>query len=306
MNHVFYGFGISVLFGCVTALILWILFGIVYANTYANAFFSSFNCAISGGLAFSTFILVYKSQKWIPDVIDNTFDEKVLCKTEYIENRRRFFSASRSASFATIFISIGLFIYKFAGFPFNGLPEGFLIAFCCLEYGLGVYVGRKLFYIAQMLHAIEQISVEEDIFKEDKLGIVATYVNSISTITAITVFAVVMSRYYGPFKYDSVLGENIRLALLLPAIIAIPVVALFNFYPRMVLRTLYSRSIDRQIDRIKEQLRNEKLSDYERLSYIIEYDKMSKDELRYRLKASLSDLPIGITIVLMIVGVLLK
>ncbi|WP_269586168.1 hypothetical protein [Roseibium sp. Sym1] len=306
MNHIFYGFGVSVLFGCTTALILWPIVGATSANAYANAFFSSFNFAISGGLVFSAAILIYNSQNWIPNLIDNTFSEKLLLETEYGEYKRRFLSASRSASFATIFIAIGFFIFKFAKFPFDGLPEAFLIAFCCLEYGLGVYVGRKLFYIAQMLHAIEKIPVEEDIFKEDKLGIIATYVNSISTITAIFVFAVVMSQYYGPFKYDSPLGENIRLALLLPAIIAIPVVALFNFYPRTVLKTLYARSIDRQVDRIKEQLRDEKLSDYERLSYIIEYDKTSKDELRYRLKASLSDLPIAITIVLMIVGVLLK
>lgn len=306
MNHVFYGFGLSVIFGVTTAGVLWFANSPAAANAYAKAFFSSFNCAIAGGLVFSAAFLIYKSQKWIPNLIDRIFDEKLLAQTEYGEHRRRFLSASRSASFATIFVAIGFFIFTFAKFPFDGMAETFLIAFCCIEYGLGVYIGRKLFYIAQMLHAIEDVRVEEDIFKEDKLGIISTYVNTISTITAIFVFVVVMSHYYGPFQYNSILGENIRLALLLPAVIAISVVALFNFYPRTVLKTLYSKSINRQIDRIKEQLKNEKLSEFERLTYLIEYDKMSRDELKYRLRVTLSDLPIAITIMFMILGVFLK
>lgn len=306
MNHIFYGFGLSVIFGITTASTLWFAGGPVVANAYAKAFFSSFNCAIAGGLVFSAALLIYKSQNWIPDLIDRIFDEELLAQTEYGEHRQRFFSASRSASFATIFVAIGFFIFTFAKFPFEGMAEAFLVAYCCIEYGLGVYIGRKLFYIAQMLYAIENVPVEEDIFKEDKLGMISTYVNTISTITSIFVFVVVMSHYYGPFQYSSILGENVRLALLLPAVMAIPVVALFNFYPRTVLKTLYSQSINHQIDRIKEQLKNEKLSEFERLTYLIEYDKMSRDELKYRLRVTLSDLPIAITIIFMIVGVFLK
>lgn len=40
----------------------------------------------------------------------------------------------------------------------------------------------------------------------------------------------------------------------------------------------------------------------ERLSYLIEYDKVSKDELKYRMRVTLSDLPIAITIIVMLLG----
>lgn len=306
MNHVFYGFGLSVLYGILTVVAVWFASNAASANAYAKAFFSSFNCAIAGGFVISAAILIFKSQAWIPELIEKTFDAEQLTDTEYAEHKRRFFAASRSASFATIFVAIAFFIFSFAKFPFDGWAEAFLIAFCCLEYGLGVYVGRKLFYIAQMLHSIESIEAKEDIFKEDKLGMISTYVNTISTITAVFVFVIVMSHYYGPFEYSSVAGDNVRLVLLLPAVIAIPVLALFNFYPRTVLKNLYSKSINNQVDRIKAQLKDEKLSEFERLTYLIEYDKMSRDELKYRMRVTLSDLPIAITIIFMIVGVFLK
>lgn len=306
MNHVFYGFGLSVAYGVITAAVLWIVHDQASANAYAKAFFSSFHCAIAGGFVVSAAILMFKSQSWVPTLLDETFDSEALSETDYLEHRRRFFASSRSASFATIFVAIAFLIFVFAGFPFDGLAEAFLIAFCCVQYALGVYVGRKLFYIAQMLHSVETIDPSEDIFKEDKLGMISTYVNTMSTITAVFVFAIVMSHYYGPFEFDSAVGDNMRLALLLPAVIAIPVLALFNFYPRTVLKTLYSKSINSQVDRIKEQLKNEKLSEFERLSYLIEYDKMSRDELKYRLRVTLSDLPIAATIIFMIVGVLLN
>lgn len=38
-------------------------------------------------------------------------------------------------------------------------------------------------------------------------------------------------RYEGPFLYDSILGQSIKPFLLLPAIIATPVLLIFNFYP---------------------------------------------------------------------------
>jgi hypothetical protein len=88
--------------------------------------------------------------------------------------------------------------------------------------------------------------------------------------------------------------------LILPALIATPVLVIFTFYPRAVLRKLYSQSIDAEIDALRQVLQNEKLSAYEKRSYLIAFDKMARDELRYSLQLTLGDLPIAITILLMV------
>jgi hypothetical protein len=46
-------------------------------------------------------------------------------------------------------------------------------------------------------------------------------------------------------------------------------------------------------------------TEFEERSYIMEVEKMSRDELRYSLQLSLSDLPIGITLLVMIIQTLL-
>jgi hypothetical protein len=53
-------------------------------------------------------------------------------------------------------------------------------------------------------------------------------------------------------------------------------------------------------------MKDEKLSDYEKRSYLLEFDKMSRDELRYNLQLTLSDLPIGITILIMVLEPIIK
>lgn len=306
MNHVFIGVAAAVSYGAIAGLVVWRTDGSQVLSEFLRLFFQAYNGAIVGGLIFSTSILIYRSQRWIPDLIEETFSEDELSKTEYPEQKKRFLSAARSAGFATTFVVVSFALFTFAKFPIAGIANYALMAFGCVLYALGVYIGRKLFYIAQMLHAIEKIDVKRDIFTADKLGMIATYVNSISTLTVIFVFAHVYTYYHAPFLYSSVLGGSLRTAMLLPAVLAIPVVALFNFYPRAVLSVLYGRSIRWKTNDIKASFSNANLTDFERLSYLIEYDKMSRDELRYRLRATLSDLPIAITIVLMIVGVLVK
>lgn len=304
MNHVFAGFALAVAYGAVSGLIVWSLEGTQEVSDFLMAFFRSFNGAIVGGLILSTAILVFRSQNWVPDLIETTFLSEDLGSTEYPEQKRRFLSASRSMSFATTFVVVGFGLFTLAEFPFEGFANYALMSFACMQYGLGVYIGRKLFYIAQMLHSIEGIDIKEDIFSDDRLGAISIYVNSLSTLTVIFVFAHVYSFYYAPFEYGSVLGETVRTALLLPAVLAIPVLGIFNFYPRTVLRILYGRSISAKTEEIKKGLMNADVSEFERLTYLIEYDKMSKDELKYRLRVTLSDLPIAITIILMIASLI--
>jgi hypothetical protein len=69
---------------------------------------------------------------------------------------------------------------------------------------------------------------------------------------------------------------------------------------------LYSQSIDCEIKTLRQALQNERLSAFEKRSYLIAFDKMSRDELRYSLQLTLTDLPIGITILIMVLQPLLR
>lgn len=312
MNHFFYGFIASLVFGIVSSIIIHYFEPTNVFHEYHEAFFISFNCFVSGGFMMGATLLVHKMQRYIPETIESTFSSGALSRARtsanlndtYTENRNRYFSAKRSATFATQFVIIGFAIFYFARFPFEGLPQYVLIVFGCIQYALGVYIGRKLFYIAQMLNAIEDIEVESELFKDDKLAGIITYVNTISTITIFVVYIHVISYYNAPFVFDSIAQSSIKVALLLPAIIATPVIVLFNFYPRSVLKKIYSRSISIEVKKLKEKCGDSELSTFERMSHIVEYDRLLKDELKYRLRLTLSDLPVGITIFVMVIGLL--
>jgi hypothetical protein len=93
--------------------------------------------------------------------------------------------------------------------------------------------------------------------------------------------------------------------MLLPGIIALPVLALFNYYPRTVVRRLYQQSIAHSLRGIRRKLKDQALSEYERHWYVVEYDKISRDELRYRLRMTLSDLPMAVTLALALLSLMM-
>jgi hypothetical protein len=230
-----------------------------------------------------------------------------LAATDYAYYKRRFFSLLLSLEFSAEFIVVGFVIFSYCQFPLTTrLGEALMIIAACTEYALGVYIGRKLGYAGMMLHSLLAAPITRNLFKKRELDAINTYVHVASTLTIIFAFIHTAGYFGGPFKYGSVLGQSIKPFLLIPAIIATPVLLIFNFYPRAVLRKVYGQSIDVEIKKLQEELRDEGLTPLEKRSYLIEFDKMSRDELRYSLQLTLTDLPIGITIVYMLVEFLLK
>jgi len=304
MNHIFLGFFLTVAYGALSAVIVWLVEGTPSAVKFLELFSQSFQYVIVGGLILSTSILVFYTQKWIPEVIEENFPEEDLVETDFNTQKAKYLSVARSMAFSTSFIVVGFALFYFSKFPISGIGEQAMMIFACTLYGLGVYVGRKFFYIAQMLHSIENLPVKRDIFTEDKLGSISTYVNTLSTLTVIFVFAHVYAHYNAPFVYNSVVGSTLKISMLLPAVLAIPIVVIFNFYPRTVLRLLYSRSIQWSLDKIKRGFLLSETTEHERQMYLMEFNKMSNDELKYRLRVTLSDLPIAITLVLMVVSII--
>ncbi|MEA3014310.1 MAG: hypothetical protein QOD42_2855 [Sphingomonadales bacterium] len=265
--NIFFGFFLSAMCGIVTAGILWAAGQASDFKPYLEAYFVTFNGAVSGGLVLATAITVYRTQHYVPGIIEKTFTRRELEKTSYYEWRGEFFHLRKTLTFSTSFALAGVAIFYIAKFPFDGLAEGFLIAAGCLAYAIGVYVGRKLFHIAHMLRSLEDIPITKDLFREDRLAGISTYVNSISTLAAVMVYICVRSSYYGPFIYNSPAGSSVKTIMLLPAVIAIPVFALFNYYPRTVIRRIYDRSISNALRAVKSRAKKNNLSEFERLIY---------------------------------------
>ena len=151
-----------------------------------------------------------------------------------------------------------------------------------------------------MLEAIEEIELSKNIFTSDRLGSILVNVNILTTLTIIFVYLHVSGYYFGPFIIDNPLGESVRVLLLLPALIATPVVVIFNFYPRYVIRNLYKKCINKEAMNLLNRIKSKDLNEKERQAYMFDYINLQNEELKYRLRVSLSDLPFILTLMLML------
>ena len=306
MNFLFVGLGVSLVYGVLGFVLLKYRISETEAQLFFAAYTASFKTIVSFGLSIGTALIVYLCQNIIPSTIETAFTTKQLAATDYFYYKKRFGSQRLSIEFSAEFIVVGFIIFSYSQFPLPPIAEILMIVAACAQYALGVYIGRKLGYAGMMLHSLLAAPITRNLFKDRELDAINTYVHVASTLTVIFVYIHTTGYFNGPFLYGSMLGPSIKPFLLIPAIIATPVLLIFNFYPRAVLRKVYGQSIDVEIKKLKEELKSEGLSPLEKRSHIIEFNKMWRDELRYSLQLTLSDLPIGITILFMLLQPLLK
>jgi hypothetical protein len=304
--HLLYGVLFALLYLALTGFVVW---WIDPSNVkhYVIIFAGSFNLIVSGGLIAGTSLFVFLTQKSIPGLIENEFDKKALAATGFAKEKSNYFSVPRAIIFSANFAVIAAFIFIYCfTFPVSGIAQWFMIVYSCIEYALGVYVGRKLFYIAYMLSAISEVEIRTPILSDNKLNEILTYVNVLSTLTVVFVYVITRSFHDAPLILSPGLTPDAKIVLMLPAFVAVPVLVLFNFYPRVVMRRLLTRSIDLETAKLRERISREELSFTERASFVMSYDKLKKEELRSLLQLSLSDLPMGLTLLVAIAGLILK
>jgi hypothetical protein len=307
MNMLFLGLGVSFAYGLLGSALLTYLGGKSEAQLFFTAYTSLFKTIISLGLILGTALIVFSTQNVIPQTIEAAFTETQLSETDYFYYKRQFFSLRRSITFPIESVVIAFIIFSSCQFPLSRPGEILMVIAACIEYALGAYIGRKFVNACLMLHSLLRITVKRNLFRKRELDAIKPYVYVTSTLTVISVSVHVIGYYGGPFLYGSILGQSIKPFLILPALMATLVFLTLNFYPRAVLQTLYGESIDVEIKRLKKAMRNEALSAYEKRSYLMEFDKMSRDELRSSLKwLTLDDLPIWATILITMLGPLLK
>jgi len=203
-------------------------------------------------------------------------------------------------------VIVAFVIFATSQFPLAKPGQILMLGAVCTEYALAVYVGRKLMYTACMLHSLQAITVKRNLFRKRELDAVNPPIHVASTLTIIFLYVHMIGYYDGPFLFGSKVGHSIRIFLLFLPLISTPVLLILNFYPRIVLTKIYDQSIDVEIARLRKAMRNESINAYEKRSYLIEFDKMSREQLRYNLQLAITDLPIGITILVMILQPFLK
>jgi hypothetical protein len=305
MLMLYFGLALSLAYGLLGLALLFYLGGKSDAQSFFLAYTTSFKTIISLGIILGTALIAWRTQNGIPQTIEAAFKGQL--SEDYFYYRRRFYSLRLSITFSMEFILVGFIIFSYCQFPLSRPGEVLMLIAVCTEYALGMYVIRKLIYTGMMLHSLLHITVERNLFRKRELNAVIPYVLVVSTLTVIFVCVHVLSYYGGPFLYGGILGPSIKIFVLLPALIGIPILLILSFYPRVVLQKIYSRSIDVEIRRLKKALRPEELSAYEKRSYLMEIDKMSRDELKSNLKwFPLEALPTWITTLITVLGPLLK
>jgi hypothetical protein len=302
----FSGLAISLFYGVSSSVVLWYSGGRSEALPFFAAYTSSFKTLFSLGLILGTAIIVFRSQDVIPQIVETAFTKTELSETSYFLNKRWFLSLRKSITFSAEFIVIAFVLFTYSHFPLSRPGEVLMLMAVCAEYALGVYVGRKLMYTGMMLHSLLSIPVTRNLFKDGRLDMINPYVHVAATLTLIFVYVHMIGYYEGPFLFDSILGQNIKIFLLLPAVIAAPVLLFLNFYPSAVLRKLYAQSIEVDRRRLKEALQSEELSTFEKRYYLIEFDKMSRDQLSTNVRLTLSDLLILAIMLLMVFALILR
>lgn len=207
MHHLFGGFLVSALYCALTGTIVWLIHPQQFQD-YVVAYISSFNCLISAGLIIGTGSFVIDTKRNITKLIESSFTQDDLDNTAYKKYREQYFSLAGTLGFSGCYVVVAFFIFYFCKFPFDGWPELFLIGIACTEYALGVYVGRKLYFIAHMLDSITSIRISKHIFRKGQFNNILSYVNILSTLTIIFVYIHVKSFYDAPFEFSSPLGAG--------------------------------------------------------------------------------------------------
>lgn len=317
---VFIGFGGALVYGLAAAALVYEVEGREDARQFLQMYIGTFNTLVTLGLGVVTALLIGRSQHEIPDAIEATFTPEELSPTAYKENKQRYLSRRRTIVFASQMIIIGFAVLHFCHFPLSGIGEAAMLIAGCLQCGLASYAGRKIRYAGMMIHSLHDVQVTRNffkqseievvnvyaqhprryLFKERKLDVVNTYVQMVSILALIGIYLGVRSYYRAPFLYDSFIGKSAQVFLLMPIVIAAPVLLIFNFSPRDAMRRIYDKSIDIELAILREEMKDMASSEFEKKFRLMEFEKMYREELRYSLQLSLNDLPIGITILVMV------
>lgn len=299
-----FGLGISIVYGLLAFTVVYYFYGKPEGQLFFAAYTSSFKTIISLGLIVGAYLIVFRAQDVIPKTIEDAFGEQL--PDDYYYYKRQFYSLFRSISFSAEMIVVAFVIFSYNQFPLSKPAENFMLIAVGAEYAFAMYVVRKLTYTAMMVHSLMIIPVKRNLFRKRELDGINPYINVAATLTIVFLCVHIIGYYYGPFLFGSVLGQSTRIFLLFLPLGLTTALLILNFYPRLALAKIYDQSIDVEIAKLNKVLAKEGLTVYEKRLLLIEFHKMARNDLRSHLQLTLGDVPILITVLIMVLTLLLR
>lgn len=276
------------------------------ASSLIKFYIIDYSGLITGGACTTLFFLVILILGEFPNTISSNFSEKQLKYTQYSYWLKKSTSIIFGVLQFALYFLIGFSIYMLLEFPVPDSQKLYFTISTGVQFGMGGYVGRRLWCVGLMLKCLETVNPDRELFGNDDLPRLIYIVNIFTFLTFL--MTGVHTYFHSIIEYENStdLRYFIEPMVYLPAILAFPVVILFNFYPRMVVNRIYIRSINQQRDYIYQKLKDAGEDEVTRLKYMIEYQKYMNEEFRYRQRVALSEVPIALTILVAIAAIALR
>lgn len=271
------------------------------ANETIQIFVNQYGGLIAGTACGSLFLMSILVLRTVPELIEQALQTEVAELDNYRFWKDRLLSDRLGiAQFGTYFLG-GFGIYSLLEYPGEPLDHLFFVVFTALQYSCGGFVGRKLWCVGHLLRAIEHVDPRSDLLNTDAFPRLIYLIN---IFTFLTLLMTVVHTYFHA-RMDYVLSSEFAVLLAplvyLPMVLALPVVVLFNFYPRMVVNRLYLKSIRVRKQWLADQMAESDESEFAKHKHSIDYEKYLNEEFRYRQRVALSELPVALTITVAIV-----
>jgi hypothetical protein len=233
----------------------------------------------------------------VPQLIEQAVSNDEIAPTRYTHWRTYFESKRLGLVQFSVFFIIGLVIYSLLRFPVDETAYPFFLVYSSIQYAFGGFIGRKLWCIGLMLRSLEEVEPRSDLLESEAFPRLIYLVNIFTFLTLVMV--AVHTFFHINFDYAATSDVSILLSPLAYALVvlAIPILVLFNFYPRMVVNKLYLKSIRLKKAWLAEKIEESNESEIAKMKHTIDYEKYLSEEFRYRQKVALSELPVALTIV---------
>jgi len=297
---VLFSFWAALLFCIAYAALGYFLLGARYDQSTASStiqvFVYQYGGLVAGTACAALFLMSILVLRTVPNLIEQALPDEVSEQADYRFWKGRLLSGRLGlAQFGTYFLG-GFGIYSLLEFPGEPIVHLFFAVFTALQYSCGGFIGRKLWCVGHLLRSIEHVDPKSDLLDTEAFPRLIYLVN---IFTFLTLLMTVIHTYFHA-KMDYVLSSELAVLLAplvyLPLVLALPVVVLFNFYPRMVVNRLYLKSIRQRKQWLADQMAGSDESEFAKHKHSIDYEKYLNEEFRYRQRVALSELPVALTI----------
>jgi hypothetical protein len=276
------------------------------ADRYAIFFLMNYKGLLTGIPIFTLHLISERFLRLVPVTISKCILYSELKKTKYRESRKRYSSTIMAVAQSSCYFVMSYGIFSALQFGQGFYEDIFLKLYSCAQVYSVCYVARKLYHIGRMLEAIKYVDVDEKLFMEDKLSGIVVTVNifTFSMIVALIIHTIV---HYN-LKYTSSIldSDALKLLVVTPVLLILPVLVLFNFQPRAVVNSLYRLSIAKRKAKLSALIEQSHLTEVEKQKQLIDYEKFLKDELRYHYRLIFTEAPVVLTIVFSVLTILIR